>query len=228
MLLPLFYLSLLVALTGAQSPPDAGGSGAPKYSSLPVSHDISSCPITYYGLKYTSLTARLDRPNGRIMLCFDLECNDFIELPDNTGGVTFQITQRDTELEGKLNESISDMDEQMTCSVQMTAAKGEGSVTVFLVQYETRAVLGIQNDLTSDGQYKINAYISNALEKYTTIGKGATNFRILTGCRMENGVYLMAGEDEYDLECGYYTCSVDSVLSVKGCPANKHCDIDLT
>ncbi|XP_061566759.1 uncharacterized protein LOC133420893 [Cololabis saira] len=118
------------------------------------------------------------------------------------------------------------MEEEMKCLVKTSYTTGSltnnYTITVFLVKYETQAQAprpGFYDRAT------IIPYV-NEIDVMDTIidGKKQTTFAVLSGCRTDAGVYIMAGLDEDGLECGSYTCSVDSVLSVKGCPANEHCD----
>ncbi|XP_061569855.1 alpha-tectorin-like isoform X2 [Cololabis saira] len=205
MLLPLFYLSSLVALTGA----DAGGSGAPETSSLPYTYNFSSCPYNFQGTKYTSVTGK--NINSATHFCFDLNCTDLLNDPHGASGdVTFQTGQPDDDLDKAIKEKLPTIEEQMKCFVKMMFFTHRGYwKTLFLVQYETRAVMGLQADNTKPDNKAPSLY-------------AAVDF---SGCKTDAGVFISAGEEEYDDDtCLTYSCSSESVLSVIGCPENHHCD----
>ncbi|XP_061598353.1 pancreatic secretory granule membrane major glycoprotein GP2-like [Cololabis saira] len=206
---PLFYLSLLVALTGA----DAGGSGAPKSFSLPHTYNFSSCPLNFYGIKYTSFTA--EKFGSTIRFCFGLNCTDAMTDNDGSGdtGVTFQTGQPDDDLDKAIKEKMSTNEEQMKCFLKMTYSTHKGSWnTFFFVQYETRSFVGVQNSAT-----KPDDSLDNAPSLDVVLD--------MSGCRTEADVFISPGEEEYDDDtCVTYSCSSESVLSVKGCPENHHCD----
>ncbi|XP_061564126.1 IgGFc-binding protein-like [Cololabis saira] len=242
MLLPLLYLSSLVALTGAEAErPDASDTFP-----LPHTYDISSCPINYYGVVYDTLY--VSTANGLVYFNFNgyyklqttkMLPRSFYDRMDATygpGNVTFQISPRDVAIENKVRNTIPTLEGNMSCSVQTSYVSENGAlITLFLVQYGTRTVLGIQTNSTNlRSYYYIAPYVNGEAEISISVSGGSdmnfkVNFMDISGCRTEAGDFISPGGEEDDDEtCVTYSCSSDSVLKVEGCAENQHCDGDGT
>ncbi|XP_061566790.1 alpha-tectorin-like [Cololabis saira] len=216
MLLPLFYLSWLLALTGSETSP------------LPYTYNMMLCPITYYGKKYDALYLSKDTDN--INLCFNgYDDDDCITAPLSSGDVTSETSRLLMDLGTEVvRNKIPITGEGMKCHVKISYhSNNREPIIVFLVQYETRTVLGLQIDATNTyNSYSLKFKVNN--NELDSVGVSSTsliNFKDISGCRADSGDFISAGEGEAVLSKCHF-CSSVSVLTTEDCAENQYCDVD--